>query len=368
MTQNDDFSLFNPLTMDNKILPNKLGNYLIVLRSTVSLPQNTSINTIPQFVSIKHYEECYTVIYIEKSIKKIQESYKLHFQGTADNSTLRKSLGCLMGFELKSNDIYSYSSPPKKKFSDMDEQQLTEWMKKNLLILYYANKDFKNIGQELMKTYNPPLNLQGNFYKVNAEYRKQLSALRTNTGLVYQTITTETKQHSRSSCPNCGVNLTIPDSLTKEEYIKCLSCGYLFTNPLYLQNKKSKESRQWKIALILIGIVLIFNLATREKSISDKSSNNRIENYENKKGPSQTRAMAGVKTYLKRHYLKDPDSYQGISWGAFGTYKDNTYFALHKYRAKNSYAGYVVEEKLFVLDSDGNVINVVDDMNEIIND
>ncbi len=28
--------------------------------------------------------------------------------------------------------------------------------------------------------------------------------------------------------------------------------------------------------------------------------------------------MAGV--YLKRHYLKDPDSYEGISWEAFGIY------------------------------------------------
>ena len=79
--------------------------------------------------------------------------------------------------------------------------------------------------------------------------------------------------------------------------------------------------------------------------------------------------MAGVRVYLKRHYLKDPDSYEGISWKAFGIYNkdNNTYFALHKYRAKNSYGGYVVEEKLFVLDSDGNVIKVIDDMNEVIN-
>ena len=69
------------------------------------------------------------------------------------------------------------------------------------------------------------------------------------------------------------------------------------------------------------------------------------------------------------YYLKDPDSYEGISWEAFGIYNkdNNTYFALQKYRAKNSYGGYVVEEKLFVLDSDGNVIKVIDDMNEVIN-
>ena len=39
--------------------------------------------------------------------------------------------------------------------------------------------------------------------------------------------------------------------------------------------------------------------------------------------------MAGVRVYLKRHYLKDPDSYEGISWEAFGIYnKDNNTWRL----------------------------------------
>lgn len=135
--------------------------------------------------------------------------------------------------------------------------------------------------------------------------------------------------------------------------------------------KKSKEGLQWKILLILVGIVLFFSFVPRYGKGSSKSNSNgsKSENYVNRKGPSQTEAMAGVRVYLKRYYLKDPDSYQGISWEAFGIYnqENNTYFALHKYRAKNSYGGYVVEEKLFVLDSNGNVIKVVDDVNEIIN-
>lgn len=119
--------------------------------------------------------------------------------------------------------------------------------------------------------------------------------------------------------------------------------------------------------MIFLAVLITFNIYL-EYSTSSKD-NNRIENYGSNKGPSQTKAMAGVRVYLKRHYLKDPDSYEGISWEAFGIYNkdNNTYFALHKYRAKNSYGGYVVEEKLFVLDSDGNVIKVVDDMNEVIN-
>ena len=79
--------------------------------------------------------------------------------------------------------------------------------------------------------------------------------------------------------------------------------------------------------------------------------------------------MAGVRVYLKRHYLKDPDSYEGISWEAFGIYNkdNNTYFALHKYRAKNKLWRLRGGRETFVLDSDGNVIKVVDDMNEVIN-
>jgi len=369
MMQTNDFSPFDPLTMRQNMLPAKSGNYLMVLRTTESLPQNVSINITPQFTSIEYNGDYYAVVYVEKSKKSIKESYKQHFQGTADNSTIRKSIGCLIGFKLKSDNMYSDSLSSKKGFNDMEEQLVTEWMKKNLLVLYYTNNDYKNAGQELIKVYNPPLNLQGNFYKVNAEYRKQLSALRTGANLSNPAVVPEMAQPSHTNCPNCNLNLTVPDGLKKEKYIKCLSCGYVFENPFYVQKEKSKEGLQWKILLILVGIVLVFSFVPRHGKDPSKSNDRKIENYVNRKGPSQTEAMAGVRVYLKRYYLKDPDSYQGISWEAFGIYnqENNTYFALHKYRAKNSFGGYVVEEKLFVLDSNGNVIKVVDDVNEIIN-
>lgn len=367
--QTDDFSPFDPLTMRQNVLPAKSGNYLIVLRITVSLPQNASINITPQFTSIEYNGDCYAVVYVEKSNKSIRESYKQHFLGTADSSTIRKSIGCLMGLKLKSENMYSDSLSSKKRFNDMEEQVVTEWMKRNLMVLYYANNDFKKNGQELMKEYNPPLNLQGNFYKVNAEYRKQLSALRTGANLSNPAVVPEMTQPSLTNCPNCNLNLTVPDSLKKEEYIKCLSCGYVFENPFLYAKKKNEEGLQRKILLILVVIVLVFSFVPRYGKGPSKSNGSKIENSVSRKGPSQTEAMAGVRVYLKRYYLKDPNSYQGISWEAFGIYnqENNTYFALHKYRAKNSFGGYVVEEKLFVLDSNGNVIKVVDDVNEIIN-
>lgn len=369
MTLQDEFSLFDPQKMRASVLPDKPGNYIIVLRSTSSLPIKVQISTTPILTSFQHKKEKYNVVYVGKSSKSLRiRDYKQHFTGTAGNSTIRKSLGCLLGFKLIPRDINSPQNG-KTTFDEFDERTLTEWMKDNLLLFYYANNDYANVEKELIRTYNPPLNLQGNFNKTNLDFRKELSALRSCTSAKQAPIpNNQLKLNAypqQMQCSNCGINLTIDEGLKNEEYIKCLSCGCIIQNPIYIQNK---ERRQWIAVLIFLVVVIIFNISSREYSTSSKG-NNRIENYGSNKGPSQTKAMAGVRVYLKRHYLKDPDSYEGISWEAFGIYNkdNNTYFALHKYRAKNSYGGYVVEEKLFVLDSDGNVIKVIDDMNEVIN-
>lgn len=213
--------------------------------------------------------------------------------------------------------------------------------------------------------------MQGNFNKTNLDFRKELSALRSCTSAKQAPIpNNQLKLNTypqQLQCSNCGINLTIDEGLKMRSTLNAFLVVVLFKIPSTYKIK-NKERRQWIAVLIFLVVVIIFNISSREYSTSSKG-NNRIENYGSNKGPSQTKAMAGVRVYLKRHYLKDPDSYEGISWEAFGIYNkdNNTYFALHKYRAKNSYGGYVVEEKLFVLDSDGNVIKVVDDMNEVIN-
>lgn len=62
-----------------------------------------------------------------------------------------------------------------------------------------------------------------------------------------------------------------------------------------------------------------------------------------------------VKNYLQRT-LKDPKSYEGIEWSEVNE-KDGFYFVRHKYRAKNSFGGYVIESQVFKLDDNGNVID-----------
>lgn len=66
-----------------------------------------------------------------------------------------------------------------------------------------------------------------------------------------------------------------------------------------------------------------------------------------------------VEKYLKKN-LKDPKSYEGIEWSKVTETESGGYMVRHKYRAKNSFGGYVVKNQVFMIDSEGNVIEVLD--------
>lgn len=63
-----------------------------------------------------------------------------------------------------------------------------------------------------------------------------------------------------------------------------------------------------------------------------------------------------VKLYLKKN-LKDPDSYEAIEWSKVQKTNEG-YMVRHKYRAKNSFGGYVIENKVFYLNKKGHVYRV----------
>ncbi len=69
-----------------------------------------------------------------------------------------------------------------------------------------------------------------------------------------------------------------------------------------------------------------------------------------------------VERWLKDN-LKDPDSFKAIEWSPVvevppGSSLPHKFIVRCKYRAKNSFGGYVIEQKMFYLDSEGNVVNV----------
>ncbi|WP_141560914.1 MULTISPECIES: hypothetical protein [unclassified Butyricimonas] len=61
--------------------------------------------------------------------------------------------------------------------------------------------------------------------------------------------------------------------------------------------------------------------------------------------------------YLKDNLLKDPKSYESVTWSSVSEY-DSGFKVTHTYRAKNSFGGYVVETHTFYLDKHGNVVSV----------
>lgn len=130
-------------------------------------------------------------------------------------------------------------------------------------------------------------------------------------------------------------------------------------------SRQNKDySKQGCIGLAIVGVIIL--LIIGYCNCGSSSSKNRIAGT----GPDEYESMTSIRIFLKRHYLKDPDSYEGIDWGPSGVYmkENNTYFMMHKYRARNSFGGYVVENPMFILNANGDVIDVKTDINDVIND
>lgn len=169
-----NFKIFDPMTMDSNMLPNVAGNYIFLLRKGSQLPQ---VDINPQIPEVTLDGNAYQAIYTGIASKSLRRrDYRAHFIGNdASRSTLRKSIGSLFGYDLiprKEGDL-KY-----KKFKPADEEKLTEWMMSNLLLAFVENADPKSMEDKLIAELNPPLNLEMNHNKVNAEFRALLSKLR----------------------------------------------------------------------------------------------------------------------------------------------------------------------------------------------
>lgn len=183
------FQIFDPKENDIESVPSKPGNYIVVLRKDSKLPD---IGIPVTYCEFKGYNVIYTGL-ASKSLK--DRDIKKHFNGTAGGSTLRKSLGCLFGYDLIPRDS-QYDTNKKTKFNDADESRLSDWMREHLLLFYYSNENYKEIESRLIQELNPPLNLNENNHDINSEFRGRLSSLR-----------------------NCKPNQSIPKSIKKDKYM-----------------------------------------------------------------------------------------------------------------------------------------------------
>ena len=169
-----NFKLFDPMTMDSNTLPNVAGNYVFLLRKGSQLPKVDIEPKIPEVtLDGNTYQAIYTGIASENLRQRV---YRTHFvSNNASRSTLRKSIGSLIGYDLiprKEGDLKH------KKFKPANEEKLTEWMMSNLLLAFVENAAPKPLEEKLIAELNPPLNLGRNTNMVNKEFRALLSKLR----------------------------------------------------------------------------------------------------------------------------------------------------------------------------------------------
>lgn len=107
------------------------------------------------------------------------------------------------------------------------------------------------------------------------------------------------------------------------------------------------------LLFVFLLLILFAGLCTDDK----QTEGNKVINS------SWDASVWQVERYLKKEYLKDPSSYESISWSKVFTEQNNPnfkYYVRHKYRAKNSFGGYAIEEKIFFLDSNGKVVDTQD--------
>ena len=177
MKQIETYKLFDPTNMTKGLPVEAPGNYIFLLRPDVMLPTDM-IAEQPEFTTLTYEGKEYRVLYTGVTKDSLYERvFKIHLTGNnAGRSTLRKSLGCLWGYTFVARDKNSDSK--KTKFADKDEVSITTWMRKNLLVLFAPNSNFDADEQELINTFNPPLNIDKNHNTANLKYRQQLKVLR----------------------------------------------------------------------------------------------------------------------------------------------------------------------------------------------
>ena len=167
----DNFTLFDPIVDMKSALPKENGNYIVTIRDVNNLPTHGSKIVTPLF---RGQDVIYTGITSKGLRNRIGNQ---HLGKNAGRSTLRLSLGCLLGYTLIPRDK---SNPDNGmvRFNDPDEALLLEWMRDNLLFYYQPNESPHELEAELIQSLNPPLNLQGNYNPVNQEFRAILKTLR----------------------------------------------------------------------------------------------------------------------------------------------------------------------------------------------
>lgn len=121
-------------------------------------------------------------------------------------------------------------------------------------------------------------------------------------------------------------------------------------------SRNTRFAKSSKIILVIIFLGIVISLYGHKDKNGDGDISSPQEVVYNSKWDG---SVSQVKTYL-RDNLKDPDSFQAIEWSPVSKTEKGDFIVRCKYRAKNSFGGYVVSNQLFCLSSNGDVISCSD--------
>lgn len=147
------------------------------------------------------------------------------------------------------------------------------------------------------------------------------------------------------NCPECGKEIS-------DKAASCPNCGYEVNGPALKKADENPRSKKYNGCLVLVGFALFLIIGARLCNTEEPYTPTAKEQ-------AHTEAVSYVKAYLKTN-LKDPKSYESIEWSEVVIRTDGGYKIRHKYRAKNSFGGYAVENKVFLISPTGRIENVVD--------
>ncbi len=159
------------------IFPGRLYNREEVLGSACPVPRAAGVyawffRQVPDLVPTKgcSTHEGLTLLYVgispdrqgkPKSSQTLRHRVRYHYQGNAEGSTLRRTLGVLLtpesGFPLR-----RVGSGRRMTFTNAGERWLDEWMRDNAFITWIGHEEPWLLEDELLRTMSLPLNLKGN--------------------------------------------------------------------------------------------------------------------------------------------------------------------------------------------------------------
>jgi len=153
-------------------------------------------------------------------------------------------------------------------------------------------------------------------------------------------------------CPNCGTVLSQPVTMsTSNKAIR-----------RELHKKRAAETAAMKSTIygglaLMIVAAFVFGTSAWMKS-ADPPKASPAKSLETVYNSAFDGSVRQVEQYLKRN-LKDPDSLQAMEWSPVR--KNGSGFVVSvRYRAKNSFGGYIVTAQEFHLDSAGGIVQVLD--------